>query len=112
MDKVGNRRAQRSNMLLAAELRVGEGQARSCRVRNISATGMMGEMEWPPEQVDQISIKLGELGWIEATLAWKRPPRFGLEFTSPIDPVAARRPIGGTPKPFKPEPLDPPKRIL
>ena len=112
MDEDGKRRAPRSNMLLAAELRVGEGQAKSCRVRNISATGMMGEMEWPPEPVDQVSIRLGDLGWIEAIVAWQRPPRFGLEFTSPIDPVAARRPVGGTPKPFKPERFDPPKRIL
>ena len=112
MAEEGQRQASRSNTLLTAELRVGEEQARPCRVRNISATGLMGDMEWPPGQGENVSVKLWELGWTEATVAWSRPPRFGLQFASPIDPVAARRPVGGTPKPFEPDPHDPRKRIL
>ena len=112
MNDEGNRQAARSNMLLTAQLRVGDGPEHPCRVRNISATGLMVEMAWPQDQGDNVSVKLGELGWVAATVAWRRPPRFGLAFSVPIDPIAARRPVGGTPKPFELGPPDLRKRIL
>ena len=112
MNDDGKRQAARSNMLLTAQLRVGDGPEHPCRVRNISATGLMIEMAWPQEGGDNVSVKLGELGWVAATVAWRQPPRFGLAFLDAIDPVAARRPVGETPKPFEPDPPDFRKRVL
>ncbi|MEO6151663.1 MAG: hypothetical protein ABIP24_00770 [Croceibacterium sp.] len=69
-------------------------------------------MEWPPELGNCVSVKLGELGWIEAKVAWKLLPRFGLEFLAPIDPAEARRPVGGETKPFVPDRPDNRRQLL
>ena len=99
----------RASMLLVAEVRVASAPAQRVVVRNISATGLMVEMEEPPTRGSFVTIKLGDLGWTAGTVAWRVGRRFGVMFDMDIDPANVRRTIGGTPRAYQPTP---PRRIF
>jgi len=113
MDQKRERNRQRSSLLLVGTLRLSEGAAEEFKIRNLSATGLMGEMDAPPGCGETVSVEVGQLGPLAATVVWLRQRRFGLEFESEIDPASAYRPVGRSPQPFKPSPsADLKKRLI
>jgi len=113
MDQKRERNRQRNSLLLVGTLCQSDGAREEFKIRNLSASGLMGEMDAPPGCGETVSVEVGQLGPIPATVIWLRQRRFGLEFGSEIDPASAYRPIGGSPKPFKPSaPADVKKRLI
>ena len=91
----------RASMLLAAEVRVASAPAEKAVVRNISAAGLMVEMETVLTRGEFISLKLGDLGWTDGTVVWKVGKRFGVSFFEEIDPRNVRKAIGATPRSYE-----------
>jgi hypothetical protein len=75
------------------------------RVRNLSAGGMMVEAPAIPRLNQRFGIELRGVGYITARVAWVSGRRIGFAFDHPIDPKAARRPVGGGANPSERKPL-------
>nr|WP_282098044.1 PilZ domain-containing protein [Sphingomonas sp. S2M10] len=56
-----------------------------CRVRNISATGMMLESPFPLREGDAIVVELRGGPVLEGRIMWVSAGRAGVQFTAPID---------------------------
>ncbi|PKB19674.1 hypothetical protein B0I00_1914 [Novosphingobium kunmingense] len=112
MNEPENRGALRSSLLLTGELQTEGGITHCFKVRNVSATGLMGEMEPALTIGDRVSLRLGDTVRVTATVAWSAPPRFGLSFELGIDPASVRRPLDYEPRPFAARPAGPRKRFL
>ena len=97
----GSRIHDRASMLLAAEVRVASAPAQSAVIRNISATGLMVEMEAHAYSGDFVSANLGNLGWTDGTVVWRVGNRFGIRFDEQIDPANVRRTIRSTPRAYE-----------
>lgn len=77
-----------------------------CRLRNISAGGMMVECDEELALGEPVRVELCNFNAVEAKIVWIKPPRIGLEFTMPInvetlidgadghrpDPISSRTP--------------------
>lgn len=87
-----------SMFLMAAVRRVG-GTDVSCKVRNLSAGGMMAESPVGFSRGDAIEVDLRGIGIITGKIAWTAGGRIGVQFDAPIDPRLARKPVGGNPQP-------------
>jgi hypothetical protein len=86
-------------LLLAAQFRiVGQSQATPVRIRNLSAGGLMAELADPLPIGIAVEIEVRGLGWIPARIAWVAAGRIGVAFDHPIDPLAARKPVGAVAK--------------
>lgn len=101
MDQKRERSRQRNTLLLVATLCLPDGTQQEFKVRNLSATGLMGETNDPPNCGDSVSVEVGQLSSIAGTVIWQRQKRFGLKFDTEVDPAAAYRPIGGSPKRYE-----------
>ena len=78
-----------------AELR-GPGQsALPVRVRNLSAGGLMAEYAGPLDDGAPIEIDVRGIGWVSGRIAWRAAGRVGVAFDRHIDPMLARKPVGG-----------------
>ena len=91
----------RASMLLIAEVRSPGAPVQTAVVRNISATGLMVEMDEPLTRGDFVSLNLGNLGWTDGTVVWKVGRRFGVSFDEAIDPANVRRTIGTSPRVYE-----------
>lgn len=87
-DAPAGRRAPRHRILLDAELRSPSGDARDVVVRNISATGILLETEFPLEQDEVLELVLPETGVSEARIVWADGRLYGCEFIEPITSAA------------------------
>jgi hypothetical protein len=56
-----------------------------CRVRNISATGMMIESPFPLRDGDRIAVELRCGQELEGTIVWTSAGRAGVQFPVPVD---------------------------
>lgn len=90
----GQRELNRDSLFLLADVRLDgvEGEHR-VRVRNLSAGGMMAEGEAEVKRGQPCQVKLRNMGWIDATVAWVQENRFGVAFLEEIDPKVARAPL-------------------
>jgi hypothetical protein len=107
VEAAANRHDVRDSLLLAAQFRVvGQAHSISVRIRNLSAGGLMAEVADPLPLGDAVEIEVRGIGWIPGRVAWAAAGRIGIAFDNPIDPMAARKPIGTVAKPpvklFKP----------
>jgi hypothetical protein len=61
-------------------------------ILNLSSNGVMvdGVAGVPPGAA--VSLEIGQVGWVEATVAWSMESRCGLAFVAPIDPELALAP--------------------
>ncbi|GGB33172.1 hypothetical protein GCM10011380_23300 [Sphingomonas metalli] len=79
-------RAQlRTGMLMTAGLRIGGGEERQVRIRNLSERGLMAE---PGEHIASgtaITISLPGVGEVDGTVAWSTEGRIGVALSRPID---------------------------
>ncbi len=85
----------RDSLLLVAQLRLGsEVGIREVRVRNLSAGGLMIELDKIAEVGTPVRLDLRGIGEIAGKVAWCTEGRIGIALDSPIDPKKARKPIG------------------
>ena len=76
------------------------------RVRNLSAGGLMLEVERPVEDGVGVTLTMRGVGEVTGKVAWCAEGRIGIAFDRPIDPKLARKPVGkgpGTPEYAKPQ---------
>ena len=93
------RKARRDSLFLLTVMTSPDGmELGSARVRNLSATGMMADIERPLAKGDRVSTELRGVGRVSGTVAWARDDRVGIAFDEPIDPQLARKPVGSAAK--------------
>jgi len=86
----------RDSLFLLARLRFGEADAiHEARVRNLSEGGMMAEFDRAVELGSAVAVELRGVGTVSGRIAWAEQGRIGVSFDRPIDPKAARKPVGG-----------------
>ncbi len=91
----GKRSSVRDSLLLTAQFRVdGEPSGETVRVRNLSAGGLMAEHPAPLMIRTPVEVEVRGIGWVKGRIAWCAEGRVGVAFDSPIDPKAARKPVG------------------
>jgi hypothetical protein len=56
-------------------------------LRNVSASGAMGEMANPPAVGEAVSLQVGSATTVVAVVVWKLEDRFGLKFEREVDPA-------------------------
>ncbi|MDO7844385.1 PilZ domain-containing protein [Sphingomonas immobilis] len=65
------------------------------RVRNLAPGGLMAEYPRGLDEGTAVEFDLRGVGWVNGTVAWSSEGRIGVSFERPIDPLAARKPVGG-----------------
>ena len=92
------RAAPRDSLFLHAALRrAGDPRPLTIRVRNLSASGMMAEVDEPFTAGDRIEVELRGIGSIDGTVVWRRDHRIGVAFAVLIDPRRARKAVVSRP---------------
>ncbi|GMM92573.1 PilZ domain-containing protein [Qipengyuania sp. MTN3-11] len=83
--RVGRREHERYDVAVAGHLRTGRGKELAAKVTDLSESGcscVAGSM-WINEGAN-ISVRIGSLGPIEATVRWVEGYEVGMEFHRPI----------------------------
>lgn len=94
-DPTGQRNDSRDSLLLTAQVRhVGAPEGVQVRVRNLSSGGLMAELNPPLPSGTPVEVEVRGVGWVSGRVAWATDGRVGVAFDSPIDPKAARKPVG------------------
>lgn len=93
-DVARQRNNSRDSLLLSAQLRI-DGKVEQVRVRNLSAGGMMAEYAAPVPQGASVEVEVRGIGWVRGRIAWATEGRIGIAFDIEIDPMLARKPVGG-----------------
>lgn len=94
-DGTSQRLELRDSLFLAAGLRLrGAESVEQVRVRNLSSGGMMAELPGRLETDVPVDVNVRGIGWIKGRVAWWTSGRVGIAFDDPIDPLAARKPVG------------------
>lgn len=89
------RGTNRDSLLLSATLRFPRSKdEREVRIRNLSAGGLMAEVPVRVARGEPVEIHLRSIGWISGHVAWITEGRLGIAFDHPIEPKAARKPVG------------------
>lgn len=84
----------RTSMFLQAELRPEDGRtSETCRVRNVSAGGLMCETGRHYRVGERAVIVLRTVGPVQGSVVWVSSNRVGLAFDQAIDPRALRRTV-------------------
>jgi hypothetical protein len=78
-------------MAVATESGEALGQA---RVRNLSRSGLMADCDGGFRDGDRVMVDLRGIGDVTGRVAWVRADRIGVAFDRPVDPQAARKPVG------------------
>lgn len=95
-DEAAARTGSRDSLLLSAQLRiVGESAIHLVRVRNLSPGGLMAEYAEPVSIGAAVDVEVRNIGWIKGRVAWATDGRLGIAFDREVDPLAARKPVGG-----------------
>lgn len=95
-DVARQRHESRDSLFLIANIRLGfRGEPMQVRVRNLSAGGLMAEYPGLIDLGDPIEVEVRGIGWVKGRIAWIAEGRLGVAFDSPIDPMLARKPVGG-----------------
>ncbi|MDG5487130.1 PilZ domain-containing protein [Sphingomonas sp. BGYR3] len=106
----GQRNATRDSLLLTARLKPEGRPEEQVRIRNLSAGGLMAEYPAMAPVGTPVQVEIRGIGWIKGSVAWATDGRLGIAFDNKVDPLSARKPVGGQAragtKP-KPKPLIP-----
>ena len=95
-DGAHNRLDARDSMFLMADFRLeGSGTSQAVRVRNLSAGGLMAEFPSGLGEGTRVEIDVRGVGRIPGQVAWSTEGRIGVAFDRTIDPILARKPVGG-----------------
>ncbi|WP_174280583.1 PilZ domain-containing protein [Sphingomonas bacterium] len=95
----GDGRARRRDSLyLSARVSIaGVIGVHDARVRNLSAEGLMIELDHVVEPGTTVSLQIRGLGDLTGKVAWCTRGRIGIALDRPIDPRRARKPVGQGP---------------
>jgi PilZ domain len=92
---VAKREIDRDSLFLKAELRFpASNEQGEVRIRNLSAGGLMAEAPVQVARGEKVELNMRNIGWISGVVAWVAEGRIGIAFDHPIDPKAARKPVG------------------
>ena len=93
------RTRKRDSLFLSARLQVGgDGITHDVRVRNLSAGGLMAELDRTVPPGTAVALEMRGLGAMTGAVAWCAHGRMGIALDHPIDPARARKPVrSGTP---------------
>lgn len=95
-DLAAQRAGGRDSLLLTAQIRKqGQESATQVRVRNLSSGGLMAEYAGAISSDAAVEVEVRGIGWIPGRVAWVTDGRIGVAFDIEIDPLAARKPVGG-----------------
>lgn len=95
-DLAAQRTGGRDSLLLTAQIRKPESEtATQVRVRNLSSGGLMAEYGGAIMSGTAIEVEVRGIGWVPGRVAWVTDGRIGVAFDVAIDPLAARKPVGG-----------------
>lgn len=94
-DSASQRVDTRDSLFLAAQLTVGTLPSEQVRVRNLSAGGLMAEYPASIERGTPVQVQLRGVGEVAGHVAWATDGRVGIAFDHAIDPMLARKPVGG-----------------
>ena len=90
------RRLERDSLFLTAHLRFGdEDKVREVRVRNLSAEGLMVELDRASDVGVPVVLDLRGIGEVSGKVAWYMAGRAGIALDFAIDPKKARKPVSG-----------------
>lgn len=94
----GKRQARRDSLCLSAQLSVAGAQTVVARIRNLSAGGMLVDLDVSAgagvREGDPVEGQLRGVGAFSGMVAWTAPGQAGIAFDEQIDPKLARTPIG------------------
>lgn len=91
----GKRTRKRDSLFLSARLQIGgAGPTHDVRVRNLSAGGLMAELDRTVDPGTPVTLEMRGLGEMTGTVAWCAEGRMGIALDHPIDPARARKPVG------------------
>lgn len=79
-----DRRSRRTEIRLAATIDVGAGRTFGAVVHNVSAHGVMAEIEVPLAPGRPVSVTMKGLGSVAGRVAWMRDGHVGVAFTVPL----------------------------
>lgn len=98
-EAAGNGRTRkRDSLLLTAQVRFGADPAvHTGRIRNLSAGGLMAEIDHPCEPGTPVTLEMRGLGALTGSVAWSTRGRIGIALDHPVDPARARKPVGTGP---------------
>jgi hypothetical protein len=95
-DAAYNRNESRDSLFLMADYRLqGASEIQHVRVRNLSSGGLMAEIPAGLAQGELVEFDVRGIGWVGGKVAWSAAGRVGVAFDRVIDPMLARKPIGG-----------------
>lgn len=95
-DAAAQRHEVRDSLLLVASFRAaGQPTIEQVRVRNLSAGGLMAEVAEPIAAGTAVELELRGVGRVSGRVAWAAAGRVGVAFDQMIDPILARKPVGG-----------------
>jgi hypothetical protein len=107
-DTAANRSDARDSLLIAAGFRIaGQKVEHLVRVRNLSAGGLMAELDRDVDTGTPVEVNVRGIGWVSGQIAWIAAGRVGVAFDHPIDPRAARKPVTTLKKPKLDRPIKP-----
>ncbi len=86
----GQRQKKRDSLFLGAIMTIGDIAPFDTRVRNLSAGGMMIDVDSDLSPGTRLTAELRGIGLIEGRIAWSSPGRAGVAFDKEVDPRLAR----------------------
>ncbi|HEY7811364.1 MAG TPA: response regulator [Allosphingosinicella sp.] len=78
-------RALRASVSMPTKLQFADGTVASCRVRDISRSGFMGEARQAIAAGSEVALLLPKLGAVDAEVRWSDGNRFGARFARQLD---------------------------
>lgn len=97
-EHAGRRSKGRDSLFLMATIRKGGEPDREeipVRVRNLSEVGLMADYTDTAEPGEAVSVEVRGIGVVPGKVAWVEDRRIGITFDSAVDPMLARKPVGG-----------------
>ena len=97
-EHAGRRSKGRDSLFLMATIRkVSEPDREEIpvRVRNLSEIGLMADYLDIAEPGEAVSVEVRGIGKVPGMVAWVEDGRIGITFDTEVDPMLARKPVGG-----------------
>jgi hypothetical protein len=97
-EHAGRRSKGRDSLFLMATVRKAsepDADAIPARIRNLSEVGVMADYMDVAEPGDAVTVEVRGLGTVPGMVAWVKSGRIGITFDTEVDPLLARKPVGG-----------------
>ena len=97
-EHAGRRSKGRDSLFLMATIRRtvdSDANEIPVRVRNLSEVGLMADYLDIAKIGEAVTVEVRGLGIVPGTVAWVEDRRIGITFDAEVDPLLARKPVGG-----------------